>query len=335
MDSSHQKKNQSIRCIVFSFDRAMQLDAVLNSFNVHCLDRDKVYFFVLYRASSQRHEDQYKILKELHPDVTFVKEGNFRHNVLDLISPGNDFLQRITRYWLVDIINMMVSILCKLPGRIIRETSKQIHKILLRKLLPSKICEPYILFLVDDNLFVRDFILADLFEALQCQPTSIGFSLRLGENIKYSYTKDIPLKLPKFTFLLNGLLIFDWTISDGEFSYPLELSSSIYRSSDIVPLVWGLRFSNPNELEFQMAIRSSEFRVKQPNLLCAQKSLTFCNPVNIVQNFAPNRSGNLKKNSIEQLATLFDQGYRVQVESYRGFVPISCHREVDLEFQRR
>jgi len=48
-----------IQCILFSFDRAMQVDAVLRSLMLHCQDADQIPISVLYRTSNKKHTLQY------------------------------------------------------------------------------------------------------------------------------------------------------------------------------------------------------------------------------------------------------------------------------------
>ena len=52
--------------LVFSRDRAMQLDATLRSFLLHCMDGDQAQITVLYQASSPLHARQYAELAEEH-----------------------------------------------------------------------------------------------------------------------------------------------------------------------------------------------------------------------------------------------------------------------------
>ncbi len=73
----------------------------------------------------------------------------------------------------------------------------------------------------------------------------------------------------------------------------------------------------------------------QPALLCYEQSVTFCNPVNKVQTVYANRAGTASEYAADHLAELFDQGYRVQVAAYAGFVPSACHQEVELTYERR
>ncbi|GAG14656.1 unnamed protein product, partial [marine sediment metagenome] len=111
----------------------------------------------------------------------------------------------------------------------------------------------HVLFLVDDNLFVKDFSLADIVGFLKQNHNALGFSLRLGKNTTYSYARDAQVTLPPFWYVAKSVLKYDWTRAHIHFAYPLELSSSIYRTADIAPLLKKLDFDNPNMLEGLMA----------------------------------------------------------------------------------
>jgi len=321
-----------IQALVCSHDRAMQLDAALRSFFLHCQDGEAAHIYVIYKVSNEEHHNQYETLRTSYPAVTFVNQKYFRHDIWGIVAASSPRETTKRTFWLIDFINSIGSFLETLPGRVLRNASKRLRKFFVQKLFPSIADDSFFLFLVDDNIFVQDFSLGLLTQTLQEQPSALGISLRLGRNTTYSYPRNRTLSLPEFSVLPNRLLLFQWTNSDGEFAYPLEISSSIYRAADIVPLVMRLTFTNPNELEYQMAVRVGEYSDRMPNLICAKHSLTFCNPVNIVQSFAPNRAGEKAGYSSSQLAKLFYQGYRVQVEAYDGFSPESCHQEVDLSF---
>ncbi|HEY0733431.1 MAG TPA: beta-1,6-N-acetylglucosaminyltransferase, partial [Herpetosiphonaceae bacterium] len=61
----------------------------------------------------------------------------------------------------------------------------------------------------------------------------------------------------------------------------------------------------------------------------------FCNPINKVQTIYDNRAGDAPQYAADHLANLFEQGYRVRVTAYAGFVPSACHQEVDLLYERQ
>jgi glycosyltransferase involved in cell wall biosynthesis/tetratricopeptide (TPR) repeat protein len=196
---------------------------------------------------------------------------------------------------------------------------------------------PYenVLFLVDDNIFIEDFCLRDAIEALDEDQSALGFSLRVGRNTNYCYPLDAPQRLPAFTPVGKGTLRFDWRTADHDFGYPLEVSSSLYRTDDLFPLLAELPFRNPNTLEEGMAAKKALFAQEKPHLLCLECSATFCAPVNKVQSVvAENRSGSDINQSPESLAVIFERGSRIRIEAFCGFRPNACHQEVKLVFSR-
>ncbi|HEY0603901.1 MAG TPA: DUF6065 family protein [Herpetosiphonaceae bacterium] len=276
--------------IVFSRDRAMQLDATLRSFYLHCEDADEITLYVIYKATDRRHAAQYAQLAQMYAaesKVRFVEETDFRQDVLRLLATGG----------------------------------------------PHGLAE-HLLFLVDDNVFVRGFRLAEIRQALAEHPEAIGFSLRLGANITYRYTMDEAQAVPMLTAARGPIRSFDWTTAQGYFQYPLEVSSSVFRLDELTRLLEELPFTNPNTLEGYMAEHSARFSATSPALLCYEQSITFCNPINKVQTIYANRTGDAPQYAADHLANLFDQGYRVRVAAYAGFVPSACHQEVDLLYER-
>jgi len=109
--------------VVFSKDRAMQLEAMLRSCRRHCRDFDAARVAVLYAASDKRHEDQYRQLQAVFESIAFVRETDFKKDLLALLSESH-----------------------------------------------------FVLFLVDDNLFVVDFALADARYYLARHPWALAFS---------------------------------------------------------------------------------------------------------------------------------------------------------------
>lgn len=77
-----------MRTIIFSKDRACQLDALLRSIKLHdkshLIDFTNVY--VLFSASNNEYNIGYHIVREKFPKVNFVPETDFYNNVLQLIN---------------------------------------------------------------------------------------------------------------------------------------------------------------------------------------------------------------------------------------------------------
>jgi hypothetical protein len=324
-----------IRCIVFSRDRAMQLDAMLRSLFLHCLDVDNADICILYKTTNKQHKKQYQdLIKEHSERVFFKQQQNFRQDLLSLLKP---FEQKNFEEFSFGWLSTLAKIGSPLGSQFDRIWRRTVNPVLifLSTILTVKIAKNHsVLFLVDDNLFVKDFYLKHIIDELRNGEKLLGFSLRLGKNTTYCYARGRRQSLPEFKNINNEIALFDWTKSDGDFGYPLEVSSSIYRLQDILPLLMAIPFDNPNTLEDRMAYHSRFFRNKRPLLACYQHSVTFCNPVNLVQSVMPNRAGEILKYSADELSSRFEQGERIQVVAYSGFTPEACHQEVDLIFEK-
>lgn len=210
----------------------------------------------------------------------------------------------------------------------------------------------HILFVVDDAIFVRPFPLGRLAVALDTDQTIVGASLRLGKNTTYCYPLGIDQGVPPMVpesdaaAAWSGLYRFSHLGKAGDFGYPLEVSSSLYRSKDV--LRWlgveqilgttrrGVPFSGPNTLEATLAaVHTRDQPWLQPWLLCFGLSVAFCNPINVVQSLYPNRAGSNVDYSSSALARRFADSERIRIEDFDGYVPRGCHEEVVLTFERQ
>ena len=266
-----------------SKDRALQLDATINSLLRHCRDLHSAAVKVLYTTSTQAHEERYRSLVSHYSDcsfISFIREIDFRSQILSFLAES-----------------------------------------------------PFILFLVDDSLCVDSFHLADAVILLNAQYDALGLSLRLGKNSTHCYPINAPQRLPLFEAVGQGVHRFDWRSGQHDFCYPLEVSSSLYRRSDLLPLLFSASFQKPNSLEDALARCAGAFAWDKPYLLCYETSRTFCAPINMVQVEIPsNRAGKMNDYAPETLGLHFDRGERIDVSAYDGFVPDSSHQEIELKF---
>ena len=325
----------NVRCVIFSRDRAMQLDAALRSLFLHCHDVETAEIWVLHKATDERQKKQYQqLIKEYLGRVSFKQQQNFRQDLLSFCNPYEEEKFGGLVYWWLCALGRIGPPLGSQLDRIWRRTASPILIFLSEFLMATISKNQFVLFLVDDNIFIQDLHFTKVVDVLRQKEKLLGFSLRLGKNTTYCYSKRGEQLIPQFESLGNDIVYFDWTRSDGDFGYPLELSSSVYRLRDILPLIMGFPFDNPNVLEERMAFTARYFRNKQPFLACYQHSVAFCNPVNLVQSVVPNRAGEHIKYTTEELSSKFEQGERIQLETFNGFVPESCHQEVEFLFRK-
>ncbi len=129
--------------IVFSKDRAMQLDATLRSFFLHCADPARVVLKVIFTGSSELFLRQYDQLKIEYRGVVFIVQTDSRQDVYDLLGIPRSIWGRLA----------------------------------LRFGAPRYSGRQYVLFLVNDNIFVRDFRLSDATDVLDRERTALGFQI--------------------------------------------------------------------------------------------------------------------------------------------------------------
>jgi hypothetical protein len=264
--------------VIFSKDRAMQLDLCIRSLCIYgrILLKD---INILYNASNEKHEESYEILKKKYEQTNFILSDNFQKDLVNIIKN-----------------------------------------------------KKYVFFVVDDCVFVSYFSLEKIMESLNLVPEALGFSLRLGNNITYCYPVNNVQKIPDNEEIIHGILKFKWMGSDLDFGYPLEVSSSVYRVEDLMVLLNGLCYENPNELEYGLDRYKDFFVVNKPYLLCQKISPAFCNPINKINNNNFNRSGNNPEYSIENLADLFLSEKIIYAKPFLGFISNAPHQEVELQF---
>ena len=275
------RSNEAV-CVIFSKDRAMQLDATISSLKLQCADLKNTPVKVIYKITNPINKEQYNELQLAYPEVEFIPEKNFKQ----------DLIAAIRNY-------------------------------------------EFIVFSVDDNIFVRKFYLREFFDTLKKQVTAAGFSLRLGKNTQYCYMLNRYQQLPEFKSITDDFIAFNWVHAECDFAYPLELSSSIYRVKEIMPLLKKLNYKNPNHLESLLYENRLNYSEKMNILLCSNISIAFCNPINKVQNVcASNRSGNNPLHTSEKLSELFGEGFRIEVTELDSFIPNGCHQEVPLKMKK-
>jgi hypothetical protein len=139
--------------------------------------------------------------------------------------------------------------------------------------------------------------------------------------INYCYTEKRDTPPPKFT---EDLMWF-WRdpALKGDWSYPLSLDSTIFRTEDILPLLKNLSYENPNTLEGTLATHP----INKPYMICYKDSLVFNIPVNKVQTANGNHCGNIPA---DYLNREFLRTKRISMSNLEFFKNTACHQEVSL-----
>ena len=311
--------NKEFLILIFSRDRALQLEGLLDSFLINCLDHDKCTINVLYTTTETLIKDQYAVLQRRYSKnkVHFLRESDFQQNLNGLIY----------RYGVKNSLhNLLHKVILDTKPRFVHRNSDffLIHR-------PF-----YVFFIVDDTIFTSPFFLEEIKQSLVDNPDALGFSLRLGLNTNYCYMLDTEQNIPNYEVVGDNKIKFRWVESQYDFGFPLELSSSIYRSQQLLPIMLKLWYRNPNTLEMELHNRRQLYAHEFPCLLSYKTSVAFANPINLVQNeFTDNRFSIDQQFTSMNLARLFEEGYRIDIEKLQGNVSNSCHMETSIPLIKR
>ncbi|MEK0337142.1 MAG: hypothetical protein QQN41_06895 [Nitrosopumilus sp.] len=210
---------------------------------------------------------------------------------------------------------------------------------LLEQLIGATKKYEYVLLQVDDTIFTNSFLLSEVRSALQENSDALGFSLRLGSNTTYCYNHKSNQRVPEFLQITDTIVKYQWSGAQLDFGYPLEVSSSVYRTRDVMP-IWlkNVNVNVPhvvNYIEDVMNRIRGKFANAFPYLLCYKQSVAFSNPMNGVSTLPKNWNIPVwgdERFSVDTLMKAFDLGYKMNVSKLVGFTTNSCHQEVELEF---
>jgi hypothetical protein len=188
----------------------------------------------------------------------------------------------------------------------------------------------FTMFVTDDTVFTNPFSIAEITDTIVTQKT-LGFSLRLGKNTEFCYPIDKKQAFPVF-FGDKNIILWDWTKAEFDWNYPLEVSSSVYRTWDILRIVNACFTNNPNQFESAMDTLKKHFVVECPWMACHDKSVAVALPINKIRPDNMNRSGTNPEYSVESLLTKFENGGRIKPNQFDGFISNAAHQEVLIDF---
>ena len=271
-----------IQVVIFSFNRAMQLDSLIES--IFCYDNsNSLDLTVLYSYSSAAYKEGYDLLKKKHPSIVWKEEKVEIKPVFDF---NFDFFTLRNWYWWF-----------KYP--VVRRKKSDFKHLLITTIKESK--HDLLMFLTDDSLFYREIIIPQ--ESIQRMIDTSGktsFSLVHGANIEggvYTIEKDI--------IQLN--------IKDNDektWGYPFSVDGHIYLKNKILPVLKNTIFNNPNTLEGNLCAYVKK-RQLFPYLIANRESCLIGFELNRVQDVFPNNHLNI---SSEILNNYFINNYSLNID---------------------
>lgn len=269
-----------IHIIIFSFNRALQLDALLSSIQKYWINISH-HVTILYNTTDNSYQKGYNILKQKYPTYSFTKEtiGNYKYPIKNYISFFN--LKKLIRYKK-----------CRVQKSNFRELLNQII---------AQSNDDYIMFLTDDSIFINKVNIDNkLLLWISSSPQNNSFSLRLGRHIN---TPSKPLKIDED--------IINWKYSDYKsfknWGYPFSVDGHIYSKIIIKQLLNKIIFNNPSTLEAHVY----DYVQKHGLLNIGKTSVSpflLSYPLNMVQTMVDNESLNISPNKLNNYLL---QGYNL------------------------
>ncbi len=257
-----------VSIIVFSFNRAMQLDALIHSI-IEYWDVTKIKIVVIYNTTNDFYEQGYKLLQENIKEKKYIhllKETEYKreYNFKELLSLFN--LKHYIKYSYV------------------RSPKSNFRELLATCI---KECSEHIIFLTDDSVFIDNVIVSDeILNEIDQRPFQSSFSLRLGKEMNNPPKNiDIDDSYIKWNYYLQPKL-HNW-------GYQFSVDGHIYSKKIILELFENIVFSNPSSLEMFCCeyVRLKKW-LKNGISFVEPKLLSF--PLNMVQNIQKNESSGVE-----------------------------------------
>ena len=283
-----------MQIIVFSYNRAMQLSALIHSF-LRWWNGGDYRIDVIYNTSSDEYEKGYALLRDMlysNMDIEFQKEQkvSFTH-----WSVGE----------LTSMYNLKLLYLCPF----LRKKNTDFREILLKKLKTSKYkCT---MFLTDDSVFIRPIIFDNCIEDWICEsPLQRQYSFRHGIELM-AFGGDA-------TKIETG---YQWTFTQYEKSnhwgYNFSLDAHVYNTQAMCDFLSHVTFSNPNTLESSGILHSSKKKFFLKGR-CGDNVTILSFPINIVQTTFDNMALNA---DVKTLNDYFLDGFQLRYtwEGFRDF----------------
>ena len=270
-----------IHIIIFSFNRALQLEALLSSIQCHW-QKTNYTLSVLYNTSGDDFQKGYDILQKEYPAYEFIKETRKTsgYHVSDYMTPYN--LKKLLKYHHI-------------------RKQKSNFRDLLNNMLATSSCE-YTLYLTDDSAFIRDVELSknDL-AFIEQNPDINQISLRLGKNIT-----ERPASIP----VNNGKLEWDFHNHRAarSWGYNFSVDAHIYSTKLCLKMQSKIIYANPTTLEANI-VHYVMPRNLMDHGLTYEYPFILSFPINMVQEIADNESMGI---SIEDLNNYYLEGKRLE-----------------------
>jgi hypothetical protein len=261
-----------IQVVIFSYDRAMQLDLLLRS--IKKFDTQRIFSIsVLFACSSEAYQTAYDRLKNNYPDIHWIQEQCYAKL---RINYQFDFAYWHNLYWW-------------LKNSIFRKNKSNFKSCLLELLAGTEY--PFTMFLTDDSLFYNPVIISEsCMEKIKRQPEKYSFSFRHGMHLQGGvYRKQ------------TGYI--DWNTFENDvktdWGYPFSVDGHVYDSRTVYWIINKILLNNPNTMEGNIACYVTEKKLF-PTIMAPKQSSLVGFELNRVQSVSANHHWGISPEKLKQ-----------------------------------
>ena len=274
-----------LHIIIFSFNRALQLDTLLTSL-IQNWKAPEYKIDVIYNTTDYDYQKGYNLLIDKYKkytNIVFNKENNNKD-----------------KWSIKELCNIRNFISYTKHNK--KFTSNSNFRSLCIELLKKEDNE-FIMFLTDDSVFIENVdISTEIFDWIKENPKKRQFSLRIG--IENNSQSNKAIKQHKNYFCWN----FYCSPKNTNWSYPFSVDAHIYHKSVVIKLLSEYIFCNPNTLEGNINAQVYRKRLFEEGR-CFKKGILLSFPINMVQTIYNNKRLDV---DAKMLNNMFLQGYTMK-----------------------
>ncbi|MEC8881801.1 MAG: hypothetical protein VX737_00775 [Pseudomonadota bacterium] len=288
--------------VIFSYDRPIQLYALLESIEQNITPKDSYNLHILVRASNEDFIKGYQLVSHRFPSAKYFYESN------------NAIQGKLPKF--INNLNLI---------------SMPLEKLFYDATFNTSISQsPYVIFAVDDIIVTDRINLKKDIETFEKQQ-AYTLSYRLGLNIKETWTINKVTTIPEFDKIQSNMIQWNFDQDkEGDWNYPNSFDFHLYRKSDIVMNLKmpKSRWRNPNTMESTWANRT----IANTRAIAHRKSKIINIPANDV---SENAMRSIQGLDTGTLLKIFLAGYKIKSEQFQGHTSKAAHEEIKYTFIER
>lgn len=284
-------------CIVFSYNRAMQLELLLRSMREKLVNDVAVY--VVWHCAPE-HDTSYRILIEEweRKGVIFWRRSEKPHSLLRVL-PYLFRVDNLVRYIRYDYFRRGIDDFKDLVETAIAHSEAS-----------------HVFFSTDDQYFAAEtWIPQKVLEIIHERPDAASYKFNVGRNLR-----EFPMGMPFEEFTVTeqerSISVLEWDYYDPQatshWAYPFSVDETVFDACSLVHFLHGMLYHMPTTLEaFGVSNVKRQRRFRKG--MSPGTSTVVGMPLNRVQQTVANKSGNF---SPGVLSRFFVEGFRLAPGSF-------------------